>query len=96
MPVDQAKEAAKVVIETSGTFAGIWEYVVSGIGAGILGLLGYVRKLEKNGITRAQFKEHIETDIEKFDLLFGKHDKVLEKVSSIAESVARIEGKLDK
>lgn len=100
MPIEQAKEAAKMVVETSGIFSAIWQWIVGGIGAGLIGLWGHitgrVKKLEETHVTSEQLRDHIDSEDLKFNALFEKADKMGDKLSNIAESVARIEGKLNK
>ncbi len=100
MPVDTAKEAAKIVLDTSSGLGGLWQSLIGALGVGIAGLWGHVtgrlKKIEDNQVTAAALKEHIDDENEKFRTLFTKHDGISEKVADIAASVARIEGKLDR
>lgn len=100
MPIDTAKDAAKVVVETSGSFSGFWQWLVSITGAGVLGIWGHItgriKKLEDTLVTAQAFDKHIMDEELKFKELMSKHDILLGKISEIGHSVARIEGRLDK
>ena len=97
MPVEQAKEAAKLVVETSGSLSGMWQWIIGSFGGGgILGAIGYMVRFERRMVSKTEFEKHTNAQEATFTTLFEKHDTVLDKVSSIQASVARIEGKLDK
>lgn len=100
MPVEQAKDAAKLVVEASGVFGEIWKWLIGVLGAGLVGLWGHitgrVAALEKNQVTEARLQKHENIEDEKFNVLFDKNERLIEKVSEIQSSVARIEGKLDR
>ena len=99
MPQEAVKEAAKVIVETSGSFSEVWAWATGGLGAVGAALWGHVtgrlKKIEGQMVTAAYLKEHVDDENKKFEALFTKHDAMINKVGSIAESVARIEGKLD-
>lgn len=99
MPQDTVREATKVVVETSGAFSNLWAWATGGLGAAGAALwrhvTGRLNKIEDRMVTAAVLKEHMDDENKKFELLFTKHDGIINKVGSIAESVARIEGKLD-
>ena len=95
MPVDGAKEVAKVVVESS---PGLLQWAVGGLGAGLAVIWGHItgriKKMEETAVSAAALKEHIDEENEKFRELFTKHDGIIEKVSEISNAVARIEGAL--
>ena len=100
MPLKEAEEAAKVVVEASGSAHSILQWILGGIATGATALVAHVsgrlKHLEKNRVTSERFEEHVKDEDDKLATLFSKHDRLLDKVSSIQASVARIEGKLDK
>ena len=98
------KEAAKLVVETSGSFTEIWRWIMGATGAGLLGLWGHitsrVKKLEDSSSTlvsiRAELSNHIEDETIKFTDLLSKHDSLSRDMPVVRETVARIAGKLSK
>lgn len=98
MPIETAKEVGKVVVETTGTFSSLWQWIVTAIGGGLMGLWGHitgrVKELEKHQVTESMLRDHIDDESQKFDAIFTKTDHMNEKLHSIGESVARIEGAL--
>ena len=100
MPIEPAKEAAKLVVESTGILSSIWEWIIAGIGTALSGLWLHITRrlsrIEQNQVTSTRLDSHIIDEERKFSTLFDKHDSLLDKVSSIAASVARIEGKLGK
>ena len=100
MPVEQAKEAAKVLVETSGSLSGVWSWIITALGGSVVGLWGHVtgriKKLEDTIATSTMLKDHIEDENEKFNAIFEKMDHSADKISTIAASVARIEGVLSR
>ena len=99
-PVEQAKEVMKVAVETSGAFSSIWHYIIGGLATGVAGMWGHltgrIGKLEDRIVGKEAFDKHVIDENSRFDVLFDKHDKLLDQVTTIGRSVARIEGKLDK
>lgn len=104
MPIEGAKEVAKVVVESSGS-ASSW--IVAGFVAAtssVAAMWKYLTKkmskVEQDAIAAKVIKDaldaHIEDENGKFDVLFQKHDSLHETVTSIRESVARIEGRLER
>lgn len=100
MPVETAKEAAKVVIETSGTVVAWVAATVAAMLSSIAALWKYfttkLSRIEQDAINAAVIKKdldsHIRDENGKFEALFRKHDDLHETVTTIRESVARIEG----
>lgn len=100
MPIDQAKEAAKLAVETSGVWSNIWQWLLGGVCASGVAvwshLTGRIRVLEERAVTSEKLSEHIADEQQKFEALFNRHDHLIDTVSEIRESVARIEGRLEK
>lgn len=101
---ESAKEVAKVVVETSGA-AMTWIAVAfATLGSAVVAMWKYISnrigKVELDAslvaVIKSDFEKHQRDENAKFDNLFAKHDHLIETVGSIRESVARIEGKLDK
>ena len=100
MPVDTGKEVVKVAVEASGSLAEWWRWVIGGCGAGVVALWGHitgrVKVLEDTAITGKALKEHIDYENEKFRVLFEQSTGNAEILTQVRESVARIEGRLEK
>lgn len=98
MPVEQIKEATKVIVEASGSLAGVWQWIITAIGGALVGLwshlTGRLKKLEETVTTQDIMREHAAQEEKKFDALFASHRIIMEEVTIIGKSVARIEGKL--
>mgnify|MGYP001375860306 CR=1 FL=1 len=106
MAPETIKEVAKIAVETSGEFTSIWRWAVGTAGAGLgylwLHITGRITKVEDKMVGKEAFEKHVKDEDIKFELLFekhekmdAKHDRILEKISVIGESVARIEGSLN-
>lgn len=98
MPLEGAKEVAKVAVETSGSAMGWIVAALGGVGASIAGIWKHIHSrvsiLEQSIVTHNTLREHINDEEEKFQALFNKHDTVIDKINNIGNAVARIEGKL--
>ena len=104
MPVDGAKEVAKVVVESSGSITGMVGGLIATASASVIAMWKYlhskITRIEREAALALVIKEdldkHITDENGKFEALFTKYDHLNESVTSIRESVARIEGKLDR
>ena len=99
MPLEPLKE----VVQTPGFFGAVidvlkWFFGIIGAGVVVMwgGLTGRIKKLEETSASTQILRDHIEDENRKFDALFDNHKDQSEKISKIAESVARIEGVLSK
>ena len=94
MPVESGKEVVKLAVESSGS--GWIQWTAGGIGGGVAWvwahITGRLKKIEQTMVTAAFLKEHVDDENQKFKELFTKHDGIIDKVSDIQASVARIEG----
>ena len=91
------KEIAHIVTD-HGVISTIWQWIVAGV-VGVGGWFwrhidGRVNKLESAHTPRSILEQHILDEDKQFDVLFKKHDDVLEKLTLIAVDVATIKGKL--
>ena len=101
---DNTKEVAKVVVETSGVAMTWIAASFATLGSAVVAMWKYITsrisKIELDAslaaVIKNDFDKHIRDENVKFDALFTKHDHLIEAVSTIRESVARIEGKLDR
>ena len=77
----------------------LWVWALGGIGASFAWLwqhiTGRVKRLECSLVTKDQLDRHTADEHAKFDALFKKTDSISEKLSGVAESVARIEGRMN-
>lgn len=99
MPLETGKEVAKIAVETSGEFVGVWRWIVGAAGTGLLWLGGRLHgrltRLEESAVFVSTLKAHTEEEEKKFDALFKLLHENTETTTRIRESVARIEGKLN-
>ena len=98
MPMETGKEIVKVAVESS---SGGWlQWVAGGIVGGVgwvwAHVTGRLKKIEQTMVTAAYLKEHVDDENQKFKELFTKHDGIIDKVSDIQASVARIEGAISR
>ena len=101
MPLEESREAAKLVVETSGIFSSFWHWVIaaigtmlSGIGVALVALWGHltgrIAALEKSHVTDLRLKEHIVDENARFDVLFDKHDRMMLKYDHLMDELSRV------
>ena len=104
MPTEGAKEVAKIAVESSGPLLTRIVGAVSAVSAFIAAVWKYttnrMTKVEQDAaaalVIKRDLDAHIADENGKLEALFRKHDDLHETVTTIRESVARIEGKLNK